>query len=764
MPDRNGASSSSFLKLAVKPFLLIAMLAVSYIALFHNDAAINVEFVRKLLGTAGLYGFDAFLIVLVIPIALVLMEIITGEFGLLRFKRIVAISAGMTVLGFSALQFIGAIATSSAEGATVMVEVVQQIAYFTQHHELEQYGLVGMLTSDASGPWNSSIFPLIILVVWFLKKKYVGMETKQLHIPMIMQWVLYAQQFLFGLDLQYTLFEIILMGITGTLFVWGMLSFLVPMFKKAEEAEKQAASEANNNQEVKKEQSKNLYRRLIGWPARSSFEILTYNPWNIRVDIADKSVAQKRGGFGQVKRAYVVLNALQLTIAMTMAMFFLVIALQFLAIQLKISAAGAALFGTAGLTSAPEALVAMTAGPYINSLLLVGSNIIDGWMSAIGQIVLLSYAEIVSGGTITAIPLHPAIRLLTFLSWTQGMLVWAFLALYAHNINRVKQKSLLLLVTVIGLLGSVVYYFGGAWYSAQALAYGAQYALNSFVYKSLSSIVDFFAAGYAQQIALSFNIVGLGMLTFWWSGITKKLTSIAQGAGSQTIDQATRKLKQIIGKHLKREDQQVVIVLDKSADMDKKGKLFANRWIDLVFTQTAALGLILDDDAYIPVYVVSEDSVEQIPNLLTNKNADGFIEKYVGRKTSGKMTYAPVLKKIYHEYKKYLTEKHDPVLVLFITAGEGEDNKELEKILREMSNMPIFVQFLAIYGDKPPSRLSVLEEAEKTPGRIIDNAGLASLPLFALTDAKQIVKDVLNEYPKYLKVAEEKGMLREPKA
>ena len=701
----------SLLTLIIAPILLLAMAFISYISLFHNDAISNIQFLNTTFGPQSIWILNIILVLLIVPVALNLMEIITGEFGLERFKRIAAVSIGMTTLGFAALQFIGAIATSSAEGATVVVEIVQQIAHFSGHGFLEQYGLVGMLTSDASGPWNSSIFPLFILIIWFIKRKQVGIETKQLHVPMLVQWILYAQQFLFGLDLQYTLLEIILMFITGSIFVWGMVSFLISMFKEAEKAEEHAAQFVSETKE--KPKKKNIYSKAIHYLAHTAFKILTINPFNKKVNIADSKIQHKKGGFGNISKGYVIANGLQLTIAMTVAMFALVTSMQFIAVQIKMSDAEAALFGTAGLTSAPEAFVAFAAGPYINALLLVGSNIIDGWMSAMGQIVLLGYAEIASNGAIAAIPLHPAIRFLTFLSWTQGMIVWAALALYAHKINTTNHKRILNFVVIGLLIFSIVYYFGGAWFSAQALGYGAEYAKNSFVYKILNGIVSFLSNQPTQQIALTINVLGLASIAIFWSGISQKLSSIFSSK-EQEIDSSILQLKAKISQKLKREDQQVIIVLDTSKDMDTAGNFFKNKWIDLVFRQAAALGLILDDDLHVPVYTTQGSKVTKIKHLLTNKNADEFIEKYVGRETSGKIEYTPVLNIIFEEHKLALTREHDPVLVLFITAGGGTDSKAAIKTFALHETTPMFVQFLEIYGEHRHKNSTHLEEISKS--------------------------------------------------
>ncbi|MCB9812965.1 MAG: VWA domain-containing protein [Pseudomonadales bacterium] len=748
----------SLISFLTAPFLVVAMIFISYISLFHNDAGSNIQYLQSTFGTNAVILINVLLLVLVIPVSLTLMEIITGEFGLERFKRIAAISIGMTTLGFATLQFIGAIATSSAEGATVVVEIVQQIAHFSTQGTLEQYGLVGMLTSDASGPWNSSVFPLLILIVWFIKRKKVGIETKQLHIPMIVQWILYAEQFLFGLDLQYTLLEIILMFITGSIFVWGMISFLVSMFRDAEKAEKSAAQLVTKTEITQKKQ--NLYSRFINFLAHTSFKILTFNPLNTHVNSADSKIKNKKGGFGNIGRGYVMANALQLTIAMTIAMFALVSSMQLFAVQIRMSDAEAALFGTAGLTSAPEAFVAFAAGPYINALLLVGSNIIDGWMSAIGQIILLGYAEIASNGAIAAIPLHPAIRFLTFLSWTQGMIVWATLALYAHKINSTKNKKLLNFIVIGMLIFSIFYYFGGAWYSAQALGYGAQYAQQSYVFRALDKIIMFLANHPTQQIALTLNIFGLVGMFIFWSGISTKLSNLFFNSEKE-INSSISELQSKISTRLKRLDQQVIIVLDISEDMDKAGNFFKNKWIDLVFRQAAALGLILDDDSYVPVYSTHGKFVTKINHLLTNKNADEFIEKYIGRDTEGIIEYAPVIKSIFEEYQNTLTKDHDPILVLFITAGGGTDTQETIDTFIKFEKTPVFVQFLEIFGEKRHTNISNLEKISKHPGKSIDNSGLSSLPLYRITDAGQIVEEVLNKYPEYLSNASKLGITKE---
>jgi uncharacterized protein (UPF0333 family) len=723
-----------------------ATLFIIYVGLFQNDAIANVEYIKNLFGNQGLLIFDLLLIAVFVPVSLKLMNIVTGNFGLERFKSIFAISVGMTTLGFSALQFINAIATSSAEGATVVVEIFQQIAHLSHTGHLEEYGLIGMLTSDASGPWNSSIFPLIILIVWMLRKKKVAIELKQLHIPMLIQFILYAQQFLFALDKQYTLFEILLMAITATFFVIGMFSFLVSMFKAAEKEEQDAidVAKAYSKDDGEKKESSGL-SRIYDNVAQAFFSLITFNPSNQKVQKKHQLVKRQKVGFGQISRSYVLSNALQLTAAMTVAMFALVSSMQFLATQIKMSDAEAALFGTAGLTSAPEALVAFKAGPYINSLLLVGSNIIDGWFSAIGQTFLLGYAEIVSNGQISFIPLHPAISYLTFLSWTQGIVVWLALYLYARD----KKKNVYTNLFVILLLAfSIVYYFGGAWFSAQALGYGAQYALESMPYKAITSIISWFNAIHAQKITLTLNIMGLFAILFWWTGIVEKIKKA--GSVSEFDKKYRENIEKLMQKYGIDENQHVVILLDKSTSMDKKINLYKNKWIDIVFETLSNLALVLDDDNHIHVYATKGKSVNSIPNLLTPKNKDNYIDTYVGRDTHTDIYYADSLNQIYQSYAGRQKGKNLPVLLICLTDGYGKDYKELSAALKNMKDKNIHTHFVLVYGNQIPESQKELDAIKKSVAKN-NTFSYSLLPSFEFANQEKLQANILKEYAKFSK-------------
>jgi hypothetical protein len=90
-----------------------------------------------------------------------------------------------------------------------------------------------------------------------------------------------------------------------------------------------------------------------------------------------------------------------------------------------------------------------------------------------------------------------------------------------------------------------------------------------------------------------------------------------------------------------------------------------------------------------------------------------------------------------------------PALVLFLTDGGIYKNAEIEKILREASNLPIFWQFVGVGG----TRYGVLHKLDTLSGRLVDNAGF-----FAVDDLDQISDDelyarLLGEFPDWLRAA-----------
>ena len=96
----------------------------------------------------------------------------------------------------------------------------------------------------------------------------------------------------------------------------------------------------------------------------------------------------------------------------------------------------------------------------------------------------------------------------------------------------------------------------------------------------------------------------------------------------------------------------------------------------------------------------------------------------------GGTNYAPVLKEMVSYYKD-IEPSEVPAFIIFITDGENWDTNETNKIVKELSNYNMFVQFIGI-GDESFNYLRSLDHME---GRKHDNTGFT-----AVKDMNKILK------------------------
>jgi len=97
-----------------------------------------------------------------------------------------------------------------------------------------------------------------------------------------------------------------------------------------------------------------------------------------------------------------------------------------------------------------------------------------------------------------------------------------------------------------------------------------------------------------------------------------------------------------------------------------------------------------------------------------------------------------------------------PTLVLFVTDGGIDKDRDIQKLLVEASSFPIFWQFIGLGG----SSYGVLENLDTMTGRKVDNAGFFAIDDFQnITDA-QLYDRMLTEFPLWLEKVKSMGILR----
>jgi hypothetical protein len=96
-----------------------------------------------------------------------------------------------------------------------------------------------------------------------------------------------------------------------------------------------------------------------------------------------------------------------------------------------------------------------------------------------------------------------------------------------------------------------------------------------------------------------------------------------------------------------------------------------------------------------------------------------------------------------------------PTFAMFVTDGAPNRGTEddIRRLLTEMSQLPIFVQFIGVGG----GNFSFLESLDELSGRLIDNAGFFDARNASNED--EMLDGLLNEFPEYYKKAREQGLI-----
>ena len=109
----------------------------------------------------------------------------------------------------------------------------------------------------------------------------------------------------------------------------------------------------------------------------------------------------------------------------------------------------------------------------------------------------------------------------------------------------------------------------------------------------------------------------------------------------------------------------------------------------------------------------------------------------------GGTNYAPVLKDIAKYYKK----KSDvPAFIIYITDGENSDATETNKIVRELSEYNIFIQFVGIGKE----RFNYLQSLDNLSGRKCDNTGFTKVSDMNRMSDEELYTELLRQYKDWL--------------
>lgn len=180
---------------------------------------------------------------------------------------------------------------------------------------------------------------------------------------------------------------------------------------------------------------------------------------------------------------------------------------------------------------------------------------------------------------------------------------------------------------------------------------------------------------------------------------------------------------------------EVHLAVDVSGSMSYS---FRDGLVQEVLNRLIPISLNFDDDGIVPVYAFNTSVTET--KELTMDNLIDYSKKHLNNLVGGGTNYSPALRSILNKAKK--GEMKFPTFVLFITDGESGDEYETEKLIRELSNYDIYIQFIGVGNDE----FEFLNNLDDLTGRKFDNAGFIQFSNFSRFNDSDIYDELLMEF------------------
>lgn len=219
---------------------------------------------------------------------------------------------------------------------------------------------------------------------------------------------------------------------------------------------------------------------------------------------------------------------------------------------------------------------------------------------------------------------------------------------------------------------------------------------------------------------------------------------------------------------------QVSLCMDFSGSMYP---LYQNGTVQKLVERILPIGLAFDDNGEIDFYKF-ENGCKKISTNVTLNNYVGYVDKYVNKGNMGGTSYTPIIKSVMSDLgvdidseiggksfmsglfgkKKTALEpklfKH-PAYVIVITDGENDDHSLAEQAIIKASHYGAFFQFVGIGNET----FKFLKKLDNLSGRLIDNANFFSVPNVDSLSDDQLYRQLLNEFPDWLKQAKIKNLI-----
>lgn len=228
----------------------------------------------------------------------------------------------------------------------------------------------------------------------------------------------------------------------------------------------------------------------------------------------------------------------------------------------------------------------------------------------------------------------------------------------------------------------------------------------------------------------------------------------AAKTGSQAIIDLTKKsIVQLEKKNLLGVTARIALVLDASGSMDHQYK---RGDVQKVVDRLMPLAINFDNDGSFECWAFAQKTTQlddvtlnNVSNFI-NTTQHGWRNWSVGARYNEEIA---AIQAVLDFYKKF--DDNLPVYVLFISDGGVGNARQMQRILSDAAQLPIFWQFVGIGG----RNYGVLEKLDDMTGRVVDNCNFFALDTITSIADDKLYELLLEEFPDWLQQARQKNIV-----
>ncbi|MED1738611.1 VWA domain-containing protein [Bacillus swezeyi] len=221
-----------------------------------------------------------------------------------------------------------------------------------------------------------------------------------------------------------------------------------------------------------------------------------------------------------------------------------------------------------------------------------------------------------------------------------------------------------------------------------------------------------------------------------------------------TIDLQKKSLNIVLEKkQLTSVTARVGLVLDITGSM--RG-LYKKGTVQKTVERLLAVADRFDDDGVLDVWVYDHKFSRLTP--VTERDFSGYVNREIIENDSvhkfGRNNEPPVMKDV---LQKYTVEEPSSYPAFIIFINDGGCKKSIKPIIEASSDQPLFWQFVGIGS----GNFDFLKKLDTMEGRYVDNANFIQIEDVDRLSDNELYDSLLNEFPKWLNEAKQKGILKE---